>query len=67
MSPQKLKRYIYIFKKLTSCIHHIINIFIYLYYMYIKDYFTYPKNIELKEISDEKPENHIENCYENLK
>jgi len=35
--------------------------------MYIKDYFTYPKNIELKEISDEKPENHIENCYENLK
>jgi hypothetical protein len=29
--------------------------------MYIKYYFTYLENIELKEISDEKPENPIEN------
>jgi hypothetical protein len=28
--------------------------------MHIKDYPTYPKNIELKEISDEKPENPTE-------
>jgi hypothetical protein len=28
--------------------------------MHIKDYFTHPKNIELKEMSDERPENPIE-------
>ena len=31
-------------KKLTSCIHHIINMHIYLYYMCIKYYFTHPEN-----------------------
>jgi hypothetical protein len=30
--------------------------------MHIKDYLTHPKNIELKEISDEKPENSTEDC-----
>jgi hypothetical protein len=29
--------------------------------MHIKDYFIYPENIELKGISDEIPENPIEN------
>jgi len=28
--------------------------------MYIKDYPTHPKNIELKGVSDERPENPIE-------
>jgi len=30
--------------------------------MHIKDYPTHPKNIELKEISDEKSEKPIEDC-----
>ena len=29
--------------------------------MYIKNYSTHPKNIELKGISDERPENSINN------
>jgi len=28
--------------------------------MHIKDYLTHPENIELKEISDEIPENYID-------
>jgi hypothetical protein len=30
--------------------------------MHIKDYSTHPENIELKEMSDERPENPIEDC-----
>ena len=45
------------FKKLTSCTNHIINIYI---YIYIKDYLTHPKNVEVKRISDERPGNPIE-------
>jgi hypothetical protein len=34
--------------------------------MHIKDYFTHSENIKLKEISDERPENLIDDRYENL-
>jgi hypothetical protein len=61
MSTQKIKQHIQIFKGLTNRTHHIINIYIYLYYMHIKYYHTHPKNIELKGMSDERLENPIEN------
>jgi hypothetical protein len=32
----------------------------YLYYIHIKDYLTHLENLELKGISDERPENSIE-------
>ena len=34
--------------------------------MHIKDYFTHPKNIEIKRISDERPENSIKDNKKNL-
>jgi hypothetical protein len=34
--------------------------------MHIKDYLIHPKNIEVKIISDERPENFIEDRYKNL-
>jgi hypothetical protein len=38
----------------------------YVYYMHIKDYLTHSKNIKLKGISYERPENPIEDRQENL-
>ena len=55
MSTQKIKQHIQIFKGLTNRTHHIINIYIYLYYMHIKDYLTHLEN-ESKRQTDAKPE-----------
>jgi hypothetical protein len=41
--------------KLTSCIHHIINIYIYLYYMHIKDYLANSENKSRRQ-TDTEPE-----------
>jgi len=60
MSTRKIKQYISIFKKLTGYTHCIINIHIYIYYMYTKDYPTHPEKYGLKEISYERPEKSIE-------
>ena len=46
--------------KLTSHTHHIIIIHTYLYHMHIKNYSTYPENLEVKAISDERLENLID-------
>ena len=40
--------------------------YMYVYYMHIKDYLTHSKNIKLKGISYERPENPIEDRQENL-
>jgi hypothetical protein len=54
MDEYSKNKAIYIkFKQLTSCTYHIINIYIYLYYMHIKDYLTRLENKSKRQINTE--------------